>query len=119
MKRFLILFIFLFSVSGICSAASAKYDDIVAEYIVYREIEQKIEDALTKIEKIMIKIDSASESKNNKDIKANIKTVESQMKVVEKQIKAQIMKIYILTHLNFGKKNQNNMKKNMDILIME
>ena len=80
MKRFLILFIFLFSVSGICSAASAKYDDIVAEYIVYREIEQKIEDALTKIEKIMIKIDSASESKNNKDIKANIKTVESQMK---------------------------------------
>ncbi len=93
MKRFLILFIFLFSVYGICSAASAKYDDIVAEYIVYREIEQKIEDALTKIEKIMIKIDSASESKNNKDIKANIKTVESQMKVVEKQIKVQIMKI--------------------------
>ncbi len=93
MKRFLILFMFLFSISGICFAASSKYDDIVAEYIVYGEIEQNIEDALTKIEKIMIEIDSAAESKNNKDIKANIKTVESQMKFVENQLKAQIMKI--------------------------
>lgn len=93
MKRFLILLMFLFSISGICFAASSKYDDIVAEYIVYGEIEQNIEDALTKIETIMIEIDSAAESKNNKDIKANIKTVESQMKFVEKQLKAQIMKI--------------------------
>lgn len=63
MKRFLILFMFLFSVSGICFAVSSKYDDIVAEYIVYGEIEQKIEDALTKIEKIMIEIDKIVQQK--------------------------------------------------------